>query len=230
MIKPASYLIGKLAEKMRPPFDYRDFISFLELNKALKRVRNQMPGATLEDYLFEVSANDAILDDLIKEYVRQQDLEIVVTYPSKRLPAGWLTTRETIKKWFRSVIAGTEIIIVMPILQPDQISDFFVEIHAAGKRGAVVTVLTLPPRSVFSDKKEEQELSISMLRDAGIKVHHMKDLWFHAKIICFGEHATYIGSANWTEGGFKKNLEMGVIIRGERSKSVFSFFKSFIDN
>lgn len=226
MIKPASYLLARLTEKMSPPFDQRDFISFLEINKAIKRVRNQIPGATLDDYLFEITVNDLALDDLIKEYIRQQDVEMVITYPSKRLPAGWLTTRETIKKWFRTVPTGTRIIIIMPILQPDQVSDFFVDIEAARKKGAIVSVLTLPPKSVFSDKKDEQEQSISMLRKTGIEVNHMKDLWFHAKIICFGEIAAYIGSANWTEGGFKKNLEMGVMLRGERAKSVYRFFKS----
>jgi phosphatidylserine/phosphatidylglycerophosphate/cardiolipin synthase-like enzyme len=229
MIRTAQYLIKKLSKKLNEPFDPKDFLSFLEINSAIRRVKNPVAGASLVDYEFQITTTETQLDALIAEYVRQQELELVVTYPSKKLPAGWQRTRDAIKKWFRAVGAGTEILIIMPILQSDQVSDFLSDIEAAIKNGAVVQFLTLPTESVFKDKMKDQEKAIAFLSNSGIGVHHLRDLWFHAKIICFGETASYIGSANWTEGGFRKNLEMGVIIRGERARSVFRFFKSIMD-
>jgi len=228
MIRTAQYLINELSKNLSEPYDPKDFLSFLEINSVIKRVKNPIAGASLMDYNFQVIKTEVQLDGFIKEYARQQELELVVTYPLKKLPAGWQRTRDVIKKWFRVVGKGNEILIIMPILQPDQVSDFFSDIEAATRNGAVVKFLTLPTKSVFKEKRNEQEEAMEFLNGAGIEVQHLRELWFHAKIICFGETAAYIGSANWTEAAFRKNLEMGVIIRGERAKAVYRFFKSLI--
>lgn len=57
--------------------------------------------------------------------------------------------------------------------------------------------------------------AIEMMLDAGIEVYALKGL--HTKLYLFDDNYGVLGSANFTAGGFKSNIELSLLLEGEES-------------
>lgn len=55
--------------------------------------------------------------------------------------------------------------------------------------------------------------ALEMMLNAGIKVYAQK--WLHTKLYLFDDNVGIIGSANFTTGGFKSNIELSIMVKEE---------------
>lgn len=203
------------------PLNRKDFLAFLEKKGAVMRLSPKAIGIVFEDIEFSI-VSKSLLKSATDEYINNSKCQIVTTYSPKNIPPGWRLTNNVIRELF-SRENNEDITIMMPFISPEQFFDYRIEIKNAIEAGRGITVITLPPEKVFSAKKDDQEKAIRYFSKLGAKIVLMKKVWFHAKIICFGEETVFFGSANWTKGGFSKNFELGVLLGGEKAKQISNF-------
>jgi len=80
----------------------------------------------------------------------------------------------------------------------------------AARRGVKVHILAKPPHSLKPDKLIEGVGGLRILQDVGVKVHTLKHLKLHAKMLLADSRRAIIGSINIAPGSFDSRRELAI--------------------
>jgi phosphatidylserine/phosphatidylglycerophosphate/cardiolipin synthase-like enzyme len=83
----------------------------------------------------------------------------------------------------------------------------------AARRGVKVHVLARPPHSLKEEKLVEGVGGLRILDDVGIKIHKLKGLKLHGKMLLADGVAAIIGSINLAPGSFDSRRELAIEVR-----------------
>jgi cardiolipin synthase len=82
----------------------------------------------------------------------------------------------------------------------------------AARRGVKVRVLARPPHTLKADKLIEGVGGLRILQDVGVKVHTLKHLKLHAKMLLADSERAIVGSINLAPGSFDARRELAIEI------------------
>jgi cardiolipin synthase len=85
----------------------------------------------------------------------------------------------------------------------------------AAKRGVNVHVLARPAHSLDADKLVEAVGGLRILDDVGVKVHRLKGLQLHGKMLLRDGLAAIVGSINLAPGSFDSRRELAIEVRDD---------------
>jgi len=85
----------------------------------------------------------------------------------------------------------------------------------ASIRGVNVHVLARPPHKLKKEKLLEAVGGLRIMEDVGIKVHKLKGLKLHAKLMYADRSRAIIGSINLAPGSFDSRRELAIEVRDE---------------
>ncbi len=85
----------------------------------------------------------------------------------------------------------------------------------AAKRGVKVHVLVRPPHKLKKEKLVEAVGGLRIMDDVGIKVHKLKGLKLHAKLLFADSARAIIGSINLAPGSFDSRRELAIEVRDD---------------
>ena len=80
----------------------------------------------------------------------------------------------------------------------------------AARRGVKIHVMTRAPHTLKKEKLVEGVGGIRILDDVGVKVHKLKHLKLHAKMLLADEKRAIVGSINLTPGSFDSRRELAI--------------------
>jgi phosphatidylserine/phosphatidylglycerophosphate/cardiolipin synthase-like enzyme len=83
----------------------------------------------------------------------------------------------------------------------------------AAERGVKVHVLARPPHSLKKEKLVEGVGGLRILDDVGIKIHKLKGLKLHGKMLLADGVAAVVGSINLAPGSFDSRRELAIEVR-----------------
>jgi len=83
----------------------------------------------------------------------------------------------------------------------------------AKARGVKVRVMARQPHTLKKDKLLEGVSGLRIMNDVGVKVHALKHLKLHAKMLLADGRATIIGSINLAPGSFDARRELSIEVR-----------------
>jgi cardiolipin synthase A/B len=85
----------------------------------------------------------------------------------------------------------------------------------ASRRGVKIKVMMRPPHTLKKDKLVEGVGGVRILDDVGIKVHKLKGLKLHAKLLFADDVRAIIGSINLAPGSFDSRRELAIELRDD---------------
>ena len=102
-------------------------------------------------------------------------------------------------------------------LQNERYQDTIVLEHLvrANRRGVKVRVMARPPHTLKPEKLVEGVGGLRILNDVGIKVHKIKHLKLHAKIMLADGVAAMVGSINLAPGSLDGRRELAIDVRDD---------------
>jgi phosphatidylserine/phosphatidylglycerophosphate/cardiolipin synthase-like enzyme len=80
----------------------------------------------------------------------------------------------------------------------------------AAARGVQVRIMARPPHNLKKDKLMEGVGGLRIMRDVGAKVHRLKHLKLHGKMLLADEERAIIGSINLAPGSFDERRELAI--------------------
>ncbi|HTO46722.1 MAG TPA: phospholipase D-like domain-containing protein [Burkholderiales bacterium] len=80
----------------------------------------------------------------------------------------------------------------------------------AAARGVKIHVMARPPHTLKQDKLVEGVGGIRILDDVGVKVHKLKHLKLHAKMLLADGERAIVGSINFSPGSFDSRRELAI--------------------
>jgi phosphatidylserine/phosphatidylglycerophosphate/cardiolipin synthase-like enzyme len=80
----------------------------------------------------------------------------------------------------------------------------------AAARGVKIHVMARPPHTLKKDKLVEGVGGIRILDDVGVKVHKLKHLKLHAKMLLADGERAIVGSINFSPGSFDSRRELAI--------------------
>jgi cardiolipin synthase A/B len=80
----------------------------------------------------------------------------------------------------------------------------------AATRGVKIHVMARPPHTLKKEKLVEGVGGIRILDDVGVKVHKLKHLKLHAKMLLADEERAIVGSINLSPGSFDSRRELAI--------------------
>ncbi|HTY43484.1 MAG TPA: phospholipase D-like domain-containing protein [Thermoanaerobaculia bacterium] len=83
----------------------------------------------------------------------------------------------------------------------------------AAERGVKVHVMTKPPHTLKKEKLVEGVGGLRILDDVGIKIHKLKGLKLHGKMLLADGVAAIVGSINLAPGSFDSRRELAIEVR-----------------
>jgi len=83
-------------------------------------------------------------------------------------------------------------------------------LERASRRGVKVHVIARKPHHLKADKLLEGVSGLRMLEDVGIKIHQLKHLKLHAKMILADHERAIVGSINLSPGSFDHRRELAI--------------------
>jgi phosphatidylserine/phosphatidylglycerophosphate/cardiolipin synthase-like enzyme len=103
----------------------------------------------------------------------------------------------------------------MLFLQNERYQDTVIIEHLvrAQRRGVKVHVMTKPPHTLKEDKLVEGVGGLRILDDVGIKIHRLKHLRLHAKMLLADGVSAIVGSMNLAPGSLDERRELAIEVR-----------------
>jgi cardiolipin synthase len=100
-------------------------------------------------------------------------------------------------------------------LQNERYQDQMIIEHLvrAKERGVKIHVMARPPHTLKKEKLLEGVGGLRILNDVGVKVHKLKDLKLHAKMLLADEKRAIIGSINLAPGSFDSRRELAIEVQ-----------------
>jgi phosphatidylserine/phosphatidylglycerophosphate/cardiolipin synthase-like enzyme len=86
----------------------------------------------------------------------------------------------------------------------------------AKRRGVNVHVMARPPHTLKRDKLVEGVGGLRVMDDVGIKIHKLKHLKLHGKMMIADGVAAIVGSINFAAGSLDGRRELAIEVRNER--------------
>jgi len=86
----------------------------------------------------------------------------------------------------------------------------------AARRGVKIHVMTRPPHSLKETKLIEGVGGLRIMDDVGIKIHKLKHLKLHAKMLLADGARAIVGSINLAPGSFDSRRELAIEVQGDR--------------
>jgi cardiolipin synthase A/B len=83
----------------------------------------------------------------------------------------------------------------------------------AACRGVKVHVMARPPHKLQLEKLTEGVGGLRTMADVGIKIHKLKHLKLHAKMLLIDEKRVIVGSINFAPGSFDSRRELAIDVR-----------------
>jgi cardiolipin synthase len=83
----------------------------------------------------------------------------------------------------------------------------------AKERGVKIHVMARPPHNLKKDKLIEGVSGLRILQDLGIKIHKLKHIKLHAKVLLADGERAIIGSINLAPGSFDSRRELAIEVR-----------------
>ena len=83
----------------------------------------------------------------------------------------------------------------------------------AARRGVKVHVMARPPHKLKKEKLVESVGGMRILEDVGIKIHRLKHLKLHAKMLLADHVRAIVGSINLAPGSFDSRRELAIEVR-----------------
>ena len=80
----------------------------------------------------------------------------------------------------------------------------------AAKRGVKVHIMARPPHTLKKEKLVEGVGGLRIMRDVGAKVHKLKGLKLHGKMLLADEQRAIVGSINLAPGSFDARRELAI--------------------
>ena len=80
----------------------------------------------------------------------------------------------------------------------------------AAKRGVRVHIMARPPHTLKKDKLVEGVGGLRIMHDVGAKIHKLKDLKLHGKMLLADEKRAIVGSINLSPGSFDARRELAI--------------------
>ena len=87
----------------------------------------------------------------------------------------------------------------------------------ATRRGVKVDVMARPPHTLKRDKLVEGVGGLRIMDDVGIKIHKLKHLKLHGKMLLADGVAAIVGSINFAAGSLDGRRELAIEMRDDRS-------------
>ncbi len=86
----------------------------------------------------------------------------------------------------------------------------------AARRGVKIHVMARPPHTLKKEKMVEGVGGIRILNDVGVKVHKLKHLKLHAKMLLADGKRAIVGSINFSPGSFDSRRELAIEVKDRR--------------
>ena len=101
------------------------------------------------------------------------------------------------------------------LVQNERLQDMLVidGLRRAARRGVKVHVMAKAPHTLKRDKLVEGVGGLRILHDSGIKVHKLRGLPLHGKMLLADGVAAIVGSMNLAPGSFDSRRELGIETR-----------------
>jgi len=96
--------------------------------------------------------------------------------------------------------------------QDPTIIEHLVRAHA---RGVKIQIMARPPHKLKKEKLVEGVSGLRSLQDLGVKVHKLKHIKLHAKLILADDERAIIGSINLAPGSFDSRRELAIQVDDE---------------
>ncbi len=102
-------------------------------------------------------------------------------------------------------------------LQNERYQDTVIIEHLvrANRRGVKVHVMARPPHTLKKEKLVEGVGGMRILNDVGIKVHKLRHLRLHGKVLLADGVSAMVGSINLTPGTFDDRRELAIVVRDD---------------
>jgi phosphatidylserine/phosphatidylglycerophosphate/cardiolipin synthase-like enzyme len=85
----------------------------------------------------------------------------------------------------------------------------------AARRGVKVHVMARPPHKIDKEKLTEDVGGLRIMDDVGIKIHKLKHLKLHAKMLLIDQSHVIVGSINLAPGSFDSRRELAIGVSDE---------------
>jgi cardiolipin synthase len=85
----------------------------------------------------------------------------------------------------------------------------------ANQRGVKIHLMARPPHKLKKDKLIEGVSGLRVLEDIGVKIHKLKHIKLHAKLLLADDERAIIGSINLAPGSFDSRRELAIEVRDE---------------
>jgi cardiolipin synthase A/B len=85
----------------------------------------------------------------------------------------------------------------------------------AARRGVEIHVMARPPHKLKREQVSEGVSGLRILQDAGAKIHRLRHLKLHAKLIFADGNRAIIGSINLSPGSFDTRRELAIEVNDE---------------
>ena len=85
----------------------------------------------------------------------------------------------------------------------------------ANRRGVKVHVMARPPHKLKAEKLVEAVGGMRIMNDVGIKVHKLKGLKLHGKLLLADDERAVVGSINLAPGSFDSRRELAIEVRDD---------------
>ena len=89
----------------------------------------------------------------------------------------------------------------------------------AAHRGVKVHVMARPPHKLKKDKLSEGVSGLRILQDVGVKIHKLKHVKLHAKLLLADGNCAIVGSINLAPGSFDSRRELAIEVKDEHVTS-----------
>jgi len=85
----------------------------------------------------------------------------------------------------------------------------------AARRGVKIHVMARPPHKLKKEKLVESVGGMRMMEDVGVKIHKLKHLKLHAKMLLADHARAIVGSINLAPGSFDTRRELAIEVRDD---------------
>jgi cardiolipin synthase len=89
----------------------------------------------------------------------------------------------------------------------------------AARRGVEIRVMARPPHKLKREQMNEGVSGLRILQDVGVKIHRLRHLKLHAKLMFADGNRAIIGSINLSPGSFDTRRELAIEVNDEQVTS-----------
>ena len=99
--------------------------------------------------------------------------------------------------------------------EPSQDAVIIERLVRAARRGVKIHVMARPPHKLKKEKLVEAVGGLRIMEDVGIKIHKLKHLKLHTKMLLGDHKRAIVGSINLAPGSFDSRRELAIEVKDE---------------